>query len=208
MVSTSQQKAFARTLLRALAVVGASGLPAYVALAMTALESGWGTATNSDFALERNPWGLTASCLGFPVLPPSRTGAAVPLVEYPDYTDAAADLVAFLNPASGCNTLYGTAWAARSNASLFLSDLQAAGWAGAGAPPWAGDVEALLPQARSILQSVGVDPVTARVPSTGGGPVTGPAAPQPTPKRSAIGIAAGVLMGLGGAALVAVGLSR
>jgi hypothetical protein len=150
-------------------------IPASYVLAIAAVESGWGTATNSDYALEHNPWGLTASCLGYPVLPPSQTGAAVPLVSYPNIYDAAQDFAAFVNPYSGCgNTVYASAWAVRQNGAAWIQALAAAGYAG-NSTTWAGDVLAVQPAAYAALVAIGANPVTAALPSgSGGGGSGGP----------------------------------
>lgn len=162
---------FAATMQPGLAYIyGQTQIPAAYPLAMAALESGWGTAGNSDFALETNPWGVTASCLGYPALQPSQTGAAVPLVQYPSVLDAAKDFALFVNPSSGCNgSYYAPAWAVRTDGAAWVQALASLGWAGAGNTTWAPDVLALVPQAQAALQAIGADAVTGAIGGSGGG---------------------------------------
>jgi hypothetical protein len=166
----SSETAFAAAMQPGLSYIyTADQIPASYVLAIAAVESGWGTAPLSDYVLENNPWGLTASCLGYPVLPPSQTGAAVPLVAYPTIYDAAQDFALFVNPVQGCNgSTYAAAWAVRSNGAAWINALAAAGYAG-GSTTWASSVLGVQPQAASALVAIGVDPVTAAAPGTSGG---------------------------------------
>lgn len=166
----SVETAFASVMQPGLAYIYAQDqIPASFVLAIAAIESSWGTADNSDFVLENNPWGLTASCLGYPVLPPSQTGAAVPLVSYPNIYDAAQDFAAFVDPNTGCTgSTYAAAWAVRTDGAQWVNALAKAGYAGS-STTWEIDVLNVQPTAYNALAAIGVSPVTATAPSGSGG---------------------------------------
>ena len=128
-------------------------LPAYL-IAMAAWEAGWGVPADSTYYNIHNPWGVRATCGGYPVIQTS-TGQ---WVEYPSWDAAARDIGLVLSP--GCSPHLQEAWNVRGNGPAFIQELQALGWSG-GSTTWAGGVLAQVSSVQAILaQPTQPTPVT------------------------------------------------
>lgn len=141
-------------------IYSATGVPAWLALAMAAHESGVPVSADSAYAVERNPWGVRCFQSQFEC---SGTGFQM----YPDVTTAATSFAEAL-PAS--------ALVQASDPAAFMGALQAEGWDGP-APASDGYAASVLgtwgPPAQAALSGLGVDLITGQPASSG----TTPSAP-------------------------------